>query len=535
MNLRPYQLQAVERTTALLQSQGSALIVLPTGCGKTVCFAELIRRHEESGKRSLVVAHRSELIHQAADKIEAVAGIKPDIDMADLKADIGIWKSPVVVASVQTLVSGRGERKRLQKFDPSEFGLVIIDEAHHAVAPSYRTIVSHFVKGGAHVVGVTATPDRGDEVALGNIFKSVSYNYELPDAVRDGWLTPIRQTIIYVNNLDYSGVRTTMGDLSERDVAAILGSEERLHRMVSPLVEDAGDRRTLVFVAAGYGGDEANQYKLSERVTEIINRHRPGKAARVSQKTPKTERAAILADFRAGKIQYVVNVGVLTEGFDDPGVACVAIMRPTKSRALYAQMIGRGTRPLPGVVDGLDTPAERRAAIAASNKPDVLVIDFEGRNGKHKLIHAADILGGKELPEVIARVNVELQTNPGRDVQEVIEDVKRQKQKEEEERRRRSIIAKAKYRTLQTNPFDLLGLPPAAADIGQQVPPSDKQIGLLMQFGFPVDKVHTRRAASAVIDKLIERQNKGLPSYRQLAAGKNSDVSQRIAALIGEI
>ena len=273
--------------------------------------------------------------------------------------------------------------------------MLIIDEAHHATSPSYRRVIDYYRTNPAlKVLGVTATPDRADEEALGQVFQSVAFDYEVLDAIHDGWLVPIEQQMVHVEGLDYSSIRTTAGDLNGGDLAAVLEAEKNLQQMASASLAIIGQRRALVFTAS---------VKAAEMTAEILNRHRPGMAAWVCGKTDREERRRVLAEFAAGKLQVVCNCGVLTEGFDDPGVEVVIMGRPTKSRSLYSQMVGRSTRPLPGVVDGPETAEARKAAIAASAKPSCLVVDFVGNAGKHKLITSADILGGKVSEEALER------------------------------------------------------------------------------------------------------------------------------------
>ena len=239
--LRPYQVEAVERILLDLDRVRSTLLVCPTGTGKTQIFSEVARRWRPRG-RVLVLAHRDELIEQAKTRMEQF-GLQVKIEKADLCAARDLAGTDVVVASVQTLAH---ESRRLA-YNPSTFGLLIVDEAHHAPAPSYRNIIGYF--SGARVLGVTATPDRGDEIALGNIFESVAFEYDLRDAIDEGWLVPIRQKAVTVQGLDLSHVRTTAGDLNDGDLDRVLTEEQTLHGMVGPTVELAGHRPTLIFAA----------------------------------------------------------------------------------------------------------------------------------------------------------------------------------------------------------------------------------------------------------------------------------------------
>lgn len=338
----------------------STLVVMPTGCGKTIVFGHAAR--DWNWGRVMILAHREELIFQAAQKVGAVCKEQCGIEMADLEVvEKSTYKQRVVVSSVQTLNSVRRGTRRMEKFDPLEFGLLIIDEAHHATAASYRRIVDWFGRNpDLRLLGVTATPDRADEEALGQVFESVAFEYGISDAVSEGWLVPIEQQFVHVEGLDLSQCRSDRNDLKESDVARIMEQEAMLHKVVSPTIELAGDKPTLLFCAS---------VEQAHKSAEIFNRHKPQSAIAIDGTTDKEQRRDELKRFSRGEFQYLCNCGVFLEGFDEPRIAVVAMARPTKSRALYAQAIGRGTRPLPGVVDGLDSNDARLAAILGSDKP----------------------------------------------------------------------------------------------------------------------------------------------------------------------
>ena len=519
MNLRPYQLEAVAGTFAAIgESKPSALIVLPTGCGKTVTFAEIIKQFLERfpGKRAIVIAHREELIRQAADKIQQITGEVPDIEMAGERADIGMWRcARVIVASKDTL-----QGKRLARFKPEDFCLIVTDEAHHAVATTYRRIFDHFP--GVFHLGVTATPDRTDEEALGQIYETVAYDYELPEAISDGWLCPIHQRSVEVHNLDYSKVRTTAGELNSRDLAEVLSNEEVLQQIADATVREAKGRKTLVFTSPGFKTEGEDSFRVSERMTEILNRHRLGCARLVMGTTPKDERAAILRDYRDGHFQFLVNVGVFTEGFDDPTIEVICMARPTKSRSLYSQIVGRGTRPLPGIVDGVESPEGRRAAIASSKKPYCEVLDFEGNAGTHKLIHCVDILGGnysdKEIE--VAEAKVKKATASGgatvsvADALEAARDEVRRKEAFER-MKRAHIIGTAQYSTRGVDPFDLLDVDrPVRRGWDTHEPPSEPQRDLLAKFGIDARGL-TKKEANTLIIQCISNRKQGKATFKQ--------------------
>ena len=188
------------------------------------------------------------------------------------------------------------------------------------------------------------------EKPLGKVFESVAFDYQLPDAIHDGWLVPIEQQFVFVDGLDLSDCRTTAGDLNGGDLARVMEIEETLHRVVAPTMELAGDQKGLVFSAS---------VAAAQRMAEIANRHKPGCAEFICGTTPMEDRREILRRYAQSDFQYLFNCMIATEGFDESTIGVVAIARPTKSRALYAQMVGRGTRPLPGIVDGLETGRNR--------------------------------------------------------------------------------------------------------------------------------------------------------------------------------
>lgn len=506
MNLRPYQQAAVDTTLAELETKRSSLIVLPTGTGKTIVFSHIIKAFSSRG-RALVIAHREELIHQAADKIRAVTGQEPDIEMADAHADRHMFRrSGVVVASVQTLLSD----KRLGKFRPEDFTLIVTDEAHHATANSYRRIYDYFAANPrCQHVGVTATPDRADEEALGQIYDSVGYVYEIVDAIHDGWLVPILQRSVVVESMDFSQIRTTAGDLNGGDLAQVMEYERNLHEVASPTLELAKWRKVLVFAAS---------VAHAERLCEIFNRHRPRSAHWISGETPRDVRKERLGAYAAGDFQFLVNVGVFTEGFDEPTIDMVVLARPTKSRALFSQMIGRGTRPLPGIVDGLPYADARREAIDQSEKPNVEVLDFVGNTGRHKLITVADILGGNVSDEVVDRtIDQVKQANEPIDVLARFEKVKKDIEAERERERleRKKLVASTKFQTQAVDPFDILDIDaPVQRGWDKQHPMTDNQKAFLEKAGVPLDGLN-RKTAGALIGSIIDRRKNNQATFKQ--------------------
>jgi superfamily II DNA or RNA helicase len=494
-------------------------------CGKTICFSHIISRMPH--KRVMVLAHREELIRQAAAKIYAVTGEQPEIEMAGERADLHLYRrARVVVSTVQTQLAG-GERQRMEKFNPADFGLVIADEAHHYIAPSFRRVLDYYRQGGAKVLGVTATPDRADEAAMGKVFASAPFVYEINDGIKDGWLVPIRQRMVKVQSLDFSKVRTTAGDLNGADLARVMEEEKILHEVAGPTIELAGTRKTIIFAAT---------VAQAERVAEIINRRVPDAARWVCGETKRDVRAQTLRDYTVGRFQFLANVGVLTEGYDEPTVEMVVMARPTKSRALYCQCIGRGTRPLAGIVDGIDTADGRRAAIASSAKPNIEILDFAGNSGKHKLISSADILGGNYEDDVVDRAAKKArESKTGVNMAEALEEAKvelhkeREAEKERDRQKRRAIAAKAEFKTKTIDPFEVLDIEPARErGWDAAMPATEKQVAVLEKMGVPTKDL-SKNKANKLITELFNRRTRGLCTYRQSSVlgkyGYPTDVS----------
>ena len=492
----------------------STLLVLPTGTGKTICFANIVKRVQPL--KCMVLAHREELIFQAQSKIAKVTGLDVQIEMAEYRAEMGglYGAPPVVVSTIQTHCGGGDGGGRMTKFNPDDFGVLVIDEAHHATADTYRRVIDYYRRNpNLKVLGVTATPDRADEEALGQVYESVAFDYEILDAIEGGWLVPIEQQIVHVDGLDFSAVRTTGDDLNGADLAAIMEYEKNLHGIADPAIQICGDRRALVFAAS---------VAQAERLAEIFNRHRNNCAAWVCGKTDKDERRKMLAAFAAGKLQYVVNVGCLTEGFDDAGVEVIIMGRPTKSRSLYAQMVGRATRPAEEIAHALnDAPSDeaRRAMIAASRKPGCLIVDFVGNSGKHKLCTTADILGGK-VSDAAVELALKQMRESGKPVDtaqalSAAEAELERRRQAEEAARRASLVVRANYRAVKVSPFDVFDITPQRArgwDAGRQL--SEKQRDVLLKQGIDADALPYHEAKQ-VLDEIFRRWDDGLASFKQ--------------------
>jgi len=497
--LRYYQDTAVASVLSALEAHRSTLLVLPTGMGKTRVMGALAGDWPGD---VLVLAHRNELITQAQKAIEALTGEQVGVEQADLRI---AGHERIVVGSMLSF-----NEKRMGRLGEERFGLVMIDEAHHATSSTYRKILDHF--SNAKVVGVTATPDRGDEEALGQVFESVAYTMDIVDGIEAGYLVPLEGRTIALDKVDLSGVETRQGDLvaGQLDLAMLEGVEG----VVRKVLELAGDRCGPVFLPGVKSADIACQR---------FNQIRPGSAAFVHAKTPPEERVETMRRVKDGEVQYLVNVGIATEGFDWPAASMVALARPSKSRALVAQMAGRGTRTLPGVVDhlhGQERAGERRAAIAASAKPGCLLLDFVGVQGQHELGLAGieDLLGGKYTPAEVKLAKEKREKQGGGDVRSALEAARRELQALAQR-----LESRVKATVREWNPFASLGLKrdrifAEAERFGNTQPATQVQRELLRRKGVDDKELEgmTAHEATKLTAVLNVRYKKGLATLKQM-------------------
>lgn len=515
MRLRPYQQEAYDNTISLWnKGTQNVLIVLPTGTGKTIVFSHLIK-HMSTYGRVLVLADRDTLVWQAKDKIERITGLICDVEMAEYRSNETSMfsKAPVVVSTRQTQMTGR-----MNRFHPEDFSLVVIDEAHHAPAHSYRTILDYYGQNpDLRALGVTATPDRADEESLGQIFSDYAIDYELPDAVRDGWLVVPTRIPVPVVDMDLSSLHTQAGDFHRGELSELLEQDALVDCMCSKTAELVGHRKALVFC------ESVDQSKLW--AAKLSDLHGIS-AIEISGNTDKDNRQKLLADYRAGKHTCLCNVAIATEGFDVPNIEIIVMARPTKSRSLYAQMLGRGTRPAESIADTLGTiqsADERRALIESSEKPSMLIVDFVGNTGRHQVISAVDILGGKHSDPVIERAKEimdrdETEQTVDDAIERAEEELLEEKRKAEAEqyKKRAKVRAKAKYaQGVIENLFDVMGCQPVrekAYNRGRK--PTVRMKALLEKNGL-WNKDLTFTQAHQLIDRIMDRRKKGLCTPKQ--------------------
>ena len=479
--LRPYQQQARDRIHAEWENGHTrTLLVLPTGTGKTIVFASVAADQVRAGDRVLILAHRGELLEQAADKLQRSTGLVSAVEKAESTC-LDSWFR-VVVGSVQTLQ----RTARLERFPQDYFGTIIIDEAHHAITDGYRRILDYF--SGAKVLGVTATPDRGDMRNLGEVFDSLAFEYKLTDAIKEGYLCKIMAQTIPLQ-LDITSVTMSGGDYAVGDLGTAL--DPYLEQIAAEMARRCKSRKTVVFLPL---------IKTSQKFRDLLNTY-GFRAAEVNGQSE--DRRQVLADFDAGKYNVLCNSMLLTEGWDCPSVDCVVVLRPTKVRSLYSQMVGRGTRLSPG-------------------KTDLLLLDFLWMTDKHELCRPADLVCedrtvARQMTEHLA------ETGCPEDIEEAAaqasEDVVAQreealaKQLEEQRRKKAKLVDPLQYE-MSIQAEDLAGYVPAFG--WEAGPPSEQQTAALEKLGILPDAVESAGKAALLLDRLNKRRDEGLTTPKQI-------------------
>jgi superfamily II DNA or RNA helicase len=375
---RDYQLNCVDAVYDYASKHKSFAIVLATGLGKSTIASMIIKRWMDELRGSvLFLAHTMELIEQAADRMIPFLNYRPGVEMNVQTVDVETFidDEMVIVASMQTM---RTER-RLAKYRRKPFSLIIVDEAHRAVSSSYRRIIDYYreLNPNLIVLGMTATPGRSDDVSLGLVFDGgEAFRLDIGWGIDKGYLCPFVSDEIVCENLEFTSIGSKKNEFGQADfnpatLDGLMRTTENVAKLGESLLQHAEGRSTLVFTSSVAHAHETAAY---------LNGKRFGCAMAVDGTMAKGqggERDRAVEMFRAGELQYLLNVGVYVEGFDAPICSCVAMARPTKSTERYTQMLGRGLRPLPGCTDSED-PFERQTAIFTSDKPNALVLDYVG-------------------------------------------------------------------------------------------------------------------------------------------------------------
>lgn len=481
MELRPYQLEAKDAILAEW-SKGiqKTLMVLPTGTGKTIVFSKVIEDRVRQGERVLVLAHRSELLDQAADKLYNSTGLMTATEKAE-ESSLDSWFR-VVVGSVQTLM----REKRLAQFPSDHFGSIIVDEAHHCISESYQRVLQYFSE--ANVLGVTATPDRGDMRNLGTYFESMAYEYTLPKAIKEGYLSPIKALTIPLK-LDLTGVGQQAGDFKAADLSSAL--DPYLYQIADEMLAHCMDRKSVVFLPLIATSQKFKDILISKGFNAVeVN-------------GDSTDRAQILSDFDTGRYNVLCNSMLLTEGWDCPSVDCIVVLRPTKIRSLYSQMVGRGTRLFPG-------------------KDHLLLLDFLWHTERHELCHPAHLIAendevAKKMTENIEAagcpVDIEAaEVKAADDVVAAREEALAKKLMEMKHRQRKLVDPLQFEMSIQAE--DLSSYVPAFG--WEMAPPSDKQKQILEKLGILPDDIDNAGKAAMLLSRLDRRREEGLTTPKQI-------------------
>lgn len=482
MYLRPYQEEARAKVQQeWKEGRKRTLLVLPTGCGKTIVFSKIIEDRVKMGERVLVLAHRSELLEQASDKLMTATGLGTALEKAG-NTSIGSWFR-VVVGSVQTMQ----REKRLSKFPSNHFDTIVIDEAHHAISDGYQRVLEHFKD--ANVLGVTATPDRGDMRNLGSYFDSLAYEYPLVDAIKSGYLSKITAITIPLE-LDLSTVSQQAGDFKASEIGTAL--DPYLEQIADEMVKQCKNRKTVVFLPL---------VKTSQKFRDILN-EKGFRAAEVNGESK--DRAEILEDFDKDKYNVLCNSMLLTEGWDCPTVDCVVVLRPTKVRALYSQMVGRGTRLAPG-------------------KENLLLLDFLWHTERHELCRPAHLIASS--PEVAKKMTenmaedtevefslLEAEEQASKDVVAEREEALA-KQLAEQRRKKRKLVDPLQFE-MSIQAEDLADYVPSFG--WEMAPPSEKQLKALEKFGIYTEEIGNAGKAGKLLDRLNKRKDSGLTTPKQI-------------------
>jgi len=486
MELRPYQNEAKEAIEKEWSNGNKkTLLVLPTGTGKTIVFCKLSEDCVREGKRVLIMAHRGELLQQAADKMSAATGLACAVEKAE-ESSLDKWER-IVVGSVQSLM----REKRLNRFPKDHFDTIIVDEAHHVMADSYLRVLDHF--SDADVLGVTATPDRSDMQNLGKYFDSLAYEYTLPKAIKDGYLCPIKAQTIPLQ-LDISAVKQQAGDFSATELGTAL--DPYLEQIAVEMSRACIGRKTVVFLPL---------IATSRKMTQIL-KNKGLKAVEINGESQ--DREEILRDFDEGKYDVLCNSMLLTEGWDCPSVDCIVVLRPTRSRSLYCQMVGRGTRLHPG-------------------KDHLLLLDFLWHSETHELCRPAGLIAesrevAQKMTETINENGcpvdiVEAETRASEDVIAEREEALAKKLAEMRNKKRK-LVDPLQFE-MSIHAADLANYTPSFG--WEMGPASPKQIETLEKLGIFASDIECAGKAKLLLEKLDKRRKEGLATPKQIRLLEN--------------
>lgn len=478
VKLRPYQEQAISAVRdEWAAGRKATLVVAATGTGKTTLFGEIARRCLEAGNRVLVIAHRAELIEQAASRLCSMCGVDVGIE----KAERRYGGEPLCVASVQSL-----QGDRLASFPFEDFAAMVIDEAHHAVSDTYRRIIDAH---DGYLLGVTATADRADKRGLAEVFDSIAFEYPIAQAISEGYLCPVRAKCLPLK-IDLEGVKVSHGDYQANDLGNAL--DPYIPELAEAMARECRGRKTVCFLPL-----VSTAQKMADALDDAGLR-----AVCASGYDAPDVRKEKLGAFERGDYDVLCNALLVTEGYDCPAIDCVVMLRPTKSRPMYVQAVGRGTRLSPG-------------------KDHLLLLDFLWMTDKHDLARPASLLGKSQRVEQIMAEKLESGDEWGleelADIAECDAIAEREASLAAELRRlrkRKQKFVDPLQFAISIQDLDLANYKPTFA--WEEDIPSESQRESLERFGIDADAVETRGQASALLDSLHRRVESHLATPKQV-------------------
>lgn len=466
MELRGYQRESVESAIRDFREHQRLLGVAATGAGKTIMAAEWMRR---ANGNCLFLADATQLVEQNADKFHKMTGMPVSIDQGDRHAQPD---AKTVIGTTQSVV------RRLWKYNPNHFSLIIVDEAHrNCMGKQAQAVLNYFPD--AKILGLTATPWRKDRKQLGDFFEKISFEVGLARLIREGYLSRITIKSVPVP-IDLSGVRKKHGDFREEDLGDAM--EPHLDELAQVIAEHAVGRKTVAFLPL---------IKISKMFCESCK-----KLGIYAVHVDGTDKEA-LAEYTHGSAQVICNASLLTTGWDHPETDCVFVARPTMSLSLYQQMVGRGTRIAPG-------------------KENLLLLDPLFMTDKHKIITPARLVASK--PEQAQYIEDQLgeEEKDLMDLDDEAEEERLSKLQEEIEasRRKRARTVDALEFFVKINMKELAEYEPETA--WEMSPPSEKQLHTLARFGIEQDCVQSSGQASKLLDVLFTRRREGYATIPQV-------------------
>jgi len=472
--LRPFQQAALSAIYESWKQYRKVLLACPTGSGKTIIFSKVAEKESIAGNRTLILCHRDELIRQARDKIRMTTGLDCAIEKAEETATGSLLR--IVVGSIQTLM----RTSRLEKFAPDQFQTIIADECHHVMSESWQKVLNYF--SSARVCGVSATPERSDRKNLGQFFDAIAYEYSLRQAIHDGYLCRIvAQT--HPLKIDLSAVRITQGDFNENDLGNALDPYLPLIAKAIPV-----DRKTLIFTPLCV---------TAQKLQAILR-----SAGRRAYYASGEDRSQIKTweEDNAGSV--MLNSQLLNEGYDHALINCVVVLRATRSRPYWCQMVGRGTRIKP---DG----------------GNLLVLDFLWQTERHDLCHPCNLLAS--TPEVAAKMQKRQEESDSPVDLELLEEGAKQdvicereealaRELKEQRYKKSRLIDPLKY-AITIKDESLLDYEPVFS--WEEALPTPNQLQLLTRFGINAERVKTRGFAAHLITNLLGRSRKQMATPKQ--------------------